>query len=160
MNEAPVSGFEHDVGNRTTIRSIPNLELLWPTYEQEEVLLTREIAKNSLAEIQAAVNHGKELSVYQFGEPDYKELLHATPTSGFWTIAVLRNFCDKLFLIGFNEKDGNYDDLRYHYWEEEPSFKKLAEEQLKMIPEGAPTHDFNFEHKFLKNISTPVTYSR
>ena len=155
MNTAPVVGFEEDVGRRTTIRSVPNLEdpalkTKLISYSDADVLLTRQIGARSLEAVKNATLRGKLLEVYQITEPNVKIKLPARLTTGFWTITALRQFCVSLFLVGFNAPGNLSADLRYHYWEETPSYKQHAKQSL-LTPAG---HDFNFEHELYSNIST------
>jgi len=154
MNTAPVVGFEEDVGRRTTIRSVPNLEdpalkTKLIAYSDATILLTRQIGARSLEAVKNATSLGKLLEVYQIVEPNVKIKLPARLTTGFWTITALRYFCERLFLVGFNAPGESSADVRYHYWEEVPSYKEHAKQSL-LISAG---HDFNFEHELYSNIS-------
>lgn len=154
MNTAPVLGFEEDVGRRTTIRSVPNLEdpalkTKLIAYSDADVLFTRQIGARSLEAVKNATLRGKRLEVYQIVEPNVKIKLPARLTTGFWTITALRYFCESLFLVGFNAPGESSADVRYHYWEETPSYKEHAKQSLLM----SAGHDFNFEHELYSNIS-------
>lgn len=155
MNTAPVVGFEEDVGRRTTVRSVPNLEdpalkTKLISYSDADVLLTRHIGARSLEAVRNATSRGKLLEVYQIMEPNVKIKLPARLTTGFWTITALRYFCVSVFLVGFNSPGEASADVRYHYWEEAPSYKQHAQQSLLM----SAGHDFNFEHELYSNIST------
>jgi len=164
MNSAPTNGFEPAVGTRTTIRSVPNFEILPKEellYNGEEKILTRQIGARSSEYMKNATAQGNVLTIYQFGNPG---MMHGperltemsmTWSSGMWTIAASQYFCDKLFLIGFEEQDRSYGDLLYHYWDASVSRDDFYEESARTHA----GHNFGYEHELLMNVSLNTGHS-
>ena len=158
MNLAPVKGFEGAVGKRTTVRSFPNSEIPLVShefpYQQEDIRFTRSIGHRNQEALNNATARNKRLQIYVFEDPTPQiERLKGHYTTGFWTIAALRYFCESVFLIGFNEKDNLTDDLRYQYWIKHVMYTSWAENLLAKSKQGEPGHDFDFEHSLYANIS-------
>ncbi|XP_047014490.1 ST3 beta-galactoside alpha-2,3-sialyltransferase 3a isoform X6 [Ictalurus punctatus] len=129
LNEAPVSGYEKDVGSKTTMRI---------TYPEGAIQKPELYEKSSLFVLSA------------FKPSDFKWLRHIVfkeklniPTLGTVAITMALHNCDEVAVVGFGYDMGNPQSPLHYY------------EKLKMLAiKDSWTHNISKEKEFLRKLVT------